>query len=436
MKRFFTFIFTSFLFLSLHSQSSDTLRLAEALKIGLENNFSIRLVKQDIKLAENNATRGNAGFWPSLDVNASQDVNRQNLSALFITDDQLEEKGVNSTNFLAGAQLNWTLFDGLRMFITYDKLQELRALGVLQSQLTIENTLAELILTYYALIEQQQRIGVWEQSLALSKERAQLARDKFLLGSASKREQLLAEVDVNADRSELLRQQNQLELLKAQMNRLLGREAAIDFEVEKGIGLREKMGFQRLKEKSLRQNPGLTLARQQQRIAELSRQEIQAERYPRLAANLGYTYNRSTAEAGFLLSNQVSGVNAGISLNANLFNGLNLRRRLQNARLQVETSRIQVEDLENQIDSDLLMAYRRYENAWQLLELEEQNVSVSRQNLDIARQTYEVGELSAIEFREAQRNQVATENRLIEARYLVKQSEIELLRLAGAVVGE
>lgn len=414
-------------------QGQDTLRLEDAVSLGLENNYAIRLVQQDLKIAENNVSRGNAGFLPRIDANIGQDWSEQNISARFITDDVLESKGAGSNNFVAGVQLNWTLFDGMRMFTTYEKLQELEQMGETQARINIQNTLAAILTTYYDMVRQSLRIRVWQESLQLSQARASLSEEKFALGSASKRETLLAQVDVNADRSELLRQENQLLILGIQLNRLLGRDPAIEFAVETAIDLQPRLPYRLLEEQLFAQNPALLLTQQAEQVAALEWKEVQAERFPVVGTNLGYNYNRSVSEAGFLLSNQVLGLNAGLSVNLTLFDGLNLERRLQNASINRETTALQTENMQHQLLSDFLVVYQEYENALNLLELERENLSVSRQNLEIARQTYEIGELSSIEFREAQRNHVQSETRLIEALYLVKVNEIELQRLSGNI---
>jgi outer membrane protein TolC len=412
-------------------QTADTLRLSELLSIGLEHNFAIRLVQQEEKIAANNLSRGNAGFLPRVDLNVIHDLSEQNISAQFLTGDKLENPGAGSTSFTAGAQLNWTLFDGLRMFTTYEKLQELQSLGELDSRVMIEQTMADILVAAYDVIQQSRRIAVWEASVALSEARAELADEKFQIGSGSKRETLLAQVDGNADRSELLTQLSLLDAAQSRLNRLLGRSPEQKMVLREGIELREQLVYADLREQALAQNPALLQTRQTQEILRLEQKEIQAERYPVLAANLGYAFNRSTSEAGFLLASQVSGVNYGYTIGFNLFNGMDVSRRLQQAEIQRETANLQLADLQHQLENQLFQAYQAYQNALQRLRLEQENLRVSRQNLEITRQTYELGELSSLEFRESQRNQVASENRLIEVLYQVKLYEVELLRLSG-----
>ncbi len=409
------------------------LQLEEAIAIGLENNYSIKLAKQGEVLAANDVTRGNAGFLPLVNASFTQTNSIQNINQVFITGNENKQNGATASSWTLGAQVNWTVFDGLKMFITYEKLEELRMVGEIQARLAIENTVASIANAYYEVVQQYQRIVVLEENLALSAARSQLADEQFQLGAVAKRDWLLAQVDENADRSALQSQQALLAQSKTLLNRLMGRAPETEYEVNVDIDLLDLLSLESLQTDALAQNPSLALARQQMLVATSTIDELKASRWPTVSLNAGYNYTRAQSAAGFLLSNQVNGFNAGISANMNLFNGLNLQRQIQNAEIERETQRLTIEDLQQQVVTDLHFIYLSYTSNLELLKLEGKSLEVSRQTLAITRQTYEEGELSAIEFRDAQKNHVEAENRLINARYRVKLDEIELQRLSGTL---
>ena len=409
----------------------DTLHLEDALRIGLENNFSIRLAKQDIEVAANNVTLGNAGFLPIIDATLDRSNSLQNVNQEFITGNIAEQNGAKSNSWVAGARLNWTLFDGLAMFTTYDKLREIQTLGEIGAAVVMRDALAQISATYYDLVQQDQLLRVLRENLALSVARVNLSRERFEIGAASRREWLLAQVDVNADSSALLQQEGLLARTRTQFNQYLGRDPGTPFEVVQVIDLRPRFAYVTLRDEMLAQNPEVLQVHQLRDVALLELKEVQAERMPEVGVTLGYNFTKATSEAGFLLSNQISGINYGFSAGVNLFNGFNLSRRIQQAKVQIATRAIETDALKNELHTRLLDAFLNYENNFRLLSLERSNVAVSRLNLDIARQTYELGDLSSIEFREAQTNHLAAENRLITALYRVKLNEIELMRLSG-----
>jgi outer membrane protein TolC len=166
-------------------------------------------------------------------------------------------------------------------------------------------------------------------------------------------------------------------------------------------------------------------------IADLQMREIRAQRMPQLRLVGGYRFNRSVAEAGFVLQNQSSGFNYGLVASFNIFNGFNQTREIQNARISLETTELQLRDLELQLNSEILKVYQSYTNNINLLELENANLALARENAAIALDRFKLGRSTPLELREAQRNEVDAESRTINASYSIKIAEIELLRLSG-----
>ena len=118
----------------------------------------------------------------------------------------------------------------------------------------------------------------------------------------------------------------------------------------------------------------------------------------------------------------------------NIFDGHNLKRRIENARLITEINQIQEKDLLNQLNLMVERSFQNYKNALELIKLENENYKIADLNTDIAFERYRVGNSSAYELREVQRNAVAAETRLIEAEYSAKINEIELNRISGKYV--
>jgi outer membrane protein TolC len=117
----------------------------------------------------------------------------------------------------------------------------------------------------------------------------------------------------------------------------------------------------------------------------------------------------------------------------NIFDGLNLNRRVQNAEIAIETSRLDFEALKLSLERDLYATYITYQNNVELHALEQENLKVARENNEIATERYRVGKTSPLELREAQINLLEANIRLLNAAYAVKITEIDLLLLAGLI---
>jgi outer membrane protein TolC len=183
-------------------------------------------------------------------------------------------------------------------------------------------------------------------------------------------------------------------------------------------------------------NRQLTRARNLVTIARLQTQEVKAEKLPVVGATAAYSYSKQSSEAGFLLSNQVNGLNYGFTIRLNVFDGGNINRRIQNSRMLEDISEAELEQTQLTVVRDLENIYLEYVNNLQLVKLEQRNLEVALESVEIAVDRYRFGSSSFIELRDAQINAVRAYGRLLSATYNTKVAETELLRLSGRLVSD
>ena len=70
--------------------------------------------------------------------------------------DSYSNSGANSFN--AGVELNWTLFDGGKMFITKNKLNEIQSLGEIEFKDQVLQTVFNVIVAYYEVVREKQQL--------------------------------------------------------------------------------------------------------------------------------------------------------------------------------------------------------------------------------------------------------------------------------------
>lgn len=417
--------------------SQEQLSLEQAIRIGLQNNYDIRIATKQEAIAENNVTLGNAGFLPGVDGRATRTFSENNSRQEFQSGPDRVRDGASSNNLGYGVSLNWVIFDGLGMFINLDRLKTLEKSGELFTKEIVENTLADITGSYFEVSRQASKINALQDAIAISEARVEIAQAQYEVGVSAKVEILRAQVDYNADRSELLLQQEVLQNAKINLNQLLGRNPDIDFVATDSIVVDPTISFGKTTNNLYAANPLLQRLQLNLQLAQLDIKSIRASRFPVIGVTSAYNFSRSEAEplnefqARF---NQNRGYNYGLTLSVPIFNGFNLNRQAQNARINLESTNLQLQQEENRLQADLARAYSQYTNRLQLLELEESNVKLAQQNAEIALERYRLGLLTAIELREAQRNELVASNRLIDIRYQAKAAEIELKRLTGSLL--
>ena len=431
LKKIITVLVLSFIVFGAKAQQMMTLN--EVLKMALANNYAIQLAKNDAEIAKNSNYAGAAGMLPTVAATASQDNVVNNTAQKFLNGSENNKDAAKSNQLNAGVELGWTIFDGLKMFATKNKLNQLQDIGELRMRLQIEQNFSRIMRAYFDISQNKKLLNAYKQSVKISNERLQQANDKYAVGKVSKTEVLKAQVDLNTDKSAQMKQQNLLQNAKINLNQLLARDLMTDFEVEENILVNQELKLLELQSKAQSQNTNLLIVKKNFQISSFSIYEIKAERMPTVQLKTGYNFNRQASEAGFLQSSQTNGYHYGAALSLNVFNGFSTDRRLQNAKLNLKSTDFVLKDSLSKLDLAVQQNYNTYTLALQLLQFETENVTVAQTNFELANEQYKVGVITAIELRDAQQNYLLSQTRLTAAQFDAKIAETELLRLSADI---
>ncbi len=423
-----------FMLLSINIIAQEIITLPQALQMGLKNNYSILLQQNDAQVAINNNTLGNAGFLPSLDLNASQNniISTTHQEQFSGTVKDVSNGKSNSLNI--GVQMNWTVFDGLNMFVSRKMLGILEDLGENGTRIVVEGTVSDISLTFYSIIQLKKLVRVAQDAVDLSMQRKRIAAAKVTLGAGSQLMLLQSTVDLNADSTRLIRQLVLLANARAVFNQLLSRVPSTAFDIHDPIELGAPGPYDSLLSGALKQNTLLTAARLNQYLARLGVKQSQSDRYPRVNLTAGYSYGTLNSESGFLQYNQSYGPSYGINLTYNLFNGFNVNRAIKNAKVMMNSGEIEVQDAELALQTNLYQSYQEFTGNMEIVKLQLANVEVARENVTIAFEKYKIGSINDLELREIQQKQIDAEYQLILSQFEAKKAEVELRRLSGMLL--
>ncbi|MCS6822600.1 MAG: TolC family protein [Microscillaceae bacterium] len=414
--------------------AQNELKLSEAIAYAIQNNYSLKVAKSQVQIEQNNNTLGNAGFLPTLTSITVFNGRSENVKQKFISGNTNERNAAATRNFNTTLNLNWTIYDGGLMFVNRQRLGLITDISenILKDQ--IENTIFQVCLAYYNIIQQKQRLKSLENNLLISQQRLDLAKSKYEIGTGSKVEFLNAQVDFNTDKSAILSQKQQIVNAKIALNTLIVRPLETDFEINDSLVLAPKLTWETLWNEAKTNNISLKTTQMQRQMSELNLRATQALRLPQVDLNANGSFNYLTSQAGFLVSSRNFGVGYGLTATFNIFNGFNQNRLEQNAKLQILMQDQQLKNQTLNLESQLLQIFKHYENVILLAQLEKENLEIARQNVAIALERYKVGASTPLELREVQRNVITTESRLIEALFNAKVAELNLLRLSGGLI--
>jgi outer membrane protein TolC len=358
-------------------------------------------------------------------------TNQRNADGSVVT-----SPNVHNTTGMAAVTLGMTIFRGFEVQTIYRKLGEQAALEGLRTQMAIENLVAAIVAEYNNYLQQMTLYDNLAYAVTLSRERVRIDEQRYLLGSASRMQLLQSIVYLNADSSRYARQNEVLRASQIRLNELMANDDPGEAFLlgDERISVDTTLDYDALLTLALENNTSLQIASKNSIISEMDYKIIRSGIYPYLSLTSGYGYNYNAYSAGNLLSQHTYGLNYGLTLGLEIFDGFNRKREQSNARIGIESSQIRFEEVEQSVKADLLTIYYAYENNLGLMRLEEQNLKVAQENLEIALERYKLGSLAGLELREVQKSLLDAEERLISVKYQIKLAEISLFQLAGGIM--
>ncbi|MDY7395629.1 TolC family protein [Aureibaculum sp. 2210JD6-5] len=417
--------------MSLPISAQELLTKQEAVSIALDNNYGIKIADNDLKIAENNKSILNSGYLPTLSGNAGATYNLDNNTSVRI-DTTLSLKRAESNRYNASVSLNYTLFDGMGRHYDYQRLKEQYNLSELQARQTIENTILQLFSVYYNVAKLTENYQLQQQSLAISKDRLQRVQYQFEYGQNTKLAVLNAEVDVNNDSINLLSTKQLLTNAKRDLYVVLGKDEAPEFTVDTLVNFTLAPNKEVLYEKVKTNN---VVLQQLEKNITISEFQIKANRsgyLPTVGLNGTYGWNKNNNNgSSFIISSTNSGLSGGLSLSWNVFDGGRTKTLVNNAKINLETQQLLKEETELDITRTFNNAYDDYLNKLFILQTQEKNVQTNTNNFNRTEERFKLGQVTSIEFRQAQLNLVNAINAKNTAKYDAKLAELQVLQLSG-----
>lgn len=315
-------------------------------------------------------------------------------------------------------------------------MNELKQLGSLNTQLSVENLIVDIISGYYNYIEQVQLLNNMKYAVALSKERLRIDEDRYLLGASSKLQVLQSRVYLNADSSRLSRQTEVVRAAQIRLNELMAVEdmGTQFLSKDTSIIVNPQLLYEKLLEETLTGNTSLIIAAKNKTISEYDYKLVVSRSYPYLNLSTGYSYNLNNYSSGTAKNQTTNGLNYGLTLGINIFDGFNQKRSINNSSIELKNKELKYLEIEQGIKADLITIYSAYSNNLRLINLEEQNYQTAAENLDIALERYKLGSLSGIDLREVQKSLLDAKESLLSIQYQTKLAEISLRFISGKIM--
>jgi outer membrane protein TolC len=411
--------------------AQNNLSLKEAVTIAIQNSYDIKLVENNLSIAQNNNNYGVAGGLPTVTANGTNNNTLTTINQTFPDASRnTTRSGVDGSTLNGGLSATMILFNGYRIAATKDRLESIQKQteAVLQTQML--NTSSTVMQQYYNVIRQLAFLKTIEKSIEASEQRVAIVKTRQELGVANQADLLQSSLDLNAL---LQAKQNQLLVLdqvKADLFNTMVLPANSNYIFTDSIQVDQKMILSDVESK-MKAHPLLQSAQQLINVNQFLEKETKALMYPTLRANTGFNYNSNKSAAGFILLNESYGPFLGFNLSIPIYAGTSNKRAYKNAQINTVSAKIQYDNTAQSLATELFKTYQNYQNSIKQTPTEIQNYEMSDALLTLVMDRFKLGEATIVDVKQAQQSFETAGFRLTSLKFSAKIAEIELKRLSN-----
>ncbi|WP_299529799.1 TolC family protein [Ulvibacterium sp.] len=429
----YSLLYMALLFCTM-ANGQDILSMEEAIAIAVENNYDLRIARNNTKIADVEASTLNSGYLPSLSAGGGINYSNEDQSVAFLDGTSTSIGGAITESYNASITAEYLIFDGLERKFGQDKNEENLTLAQLQERQQIENTVISIYENFFNVAYQKRVVENLGMNMVNSRDRLIRAQKQLKYGQGTKLDELNAQVDLNNDSIAHIEAMRDLNNLKRSLNLALGRKVTMDFKIDTTVTFGTKLQEQAILQSAEQYNIEMILARQNILLSELDIKINKARFLPKISGSGSYQWNESqNPPTSFALANESYGINLGLNLSWNIFDG-GSATRVKTAKITKQNREIELVKIKDQLLTDILNAYETYTISQYTLNAESKNVDTNELNFERSQKQYGLGQITSVEYRQAQINLFNARNNYARAKYDVKIAEVNLLQLGGSLL--
>lgn len=408
------------------------LSLHEALQASVDNNVTVRLLKERIAAAQSAASTSLGAMLPNVSGFLNGRSQTVNLAAFGLPPERLSGLGLSRSVtdpfevYDARASLVQHLFS-LSLIQRWRAAKTGIEVATLEAEIAKRDVMATVGLLYMEALRADEAVKARRADIELSQQLLKLAQDRKAAGVATGLDVTREEVQLENTRQRLLVAQNDHESARLNLIRALG----IDFDVH--LVLTDSLTFVNV----VHEKPYEALATAQenrtelkaqanrQRLASLSHSSVESERVPSLSLNGDYGWIGLKPDEAYATRT------LGLTLSVPIFDGGQREGRISETRSRVRQEAIRMKDVSDQVSLEVRNALLTLESSTQQVGVSHKGLDLAQQELAFARDRFAAGLATNIEVTNAQTSVARARDNVIEALFRFNASRINLARAKG-----
>ena len=407
-------------------KAQDTWSLEKCITYALENNLQVKQQNLAVETKENALTVAKMAHLPSLNASASHSYSFGR--AIDYGSNQVSND-IISTSFSINANL--TLFNGFEI-LNSRKQSQTNYLAAKSDVETIKNSIAiQIALGYLQILFNDELVNSTATQVELSK--MQVERTRVLVNAGSLPEGNLFEMEAQlaSDEAQLVNAQNQLDLAYLTLTQMLDLKSAERFKIKKptNIDVEEKLAAtnpQEIFNISMGIMPQIKGSELNVESANYGLKIAKGRYYPQLSLGASYSSgarqflkeNPLVAEVPF--ETQIrdnASTYIGFSLSIPIFNGLQTRKGVSNAKINLSSSQIDLENQKNSLYKDIQQAYADALAALKKYKSTQKSLQALEEAFRYSEQKFNLGMVTSIDYTTAKNKLAKAQTDLLQAKY-------------------
>jgi len=411
------------------AQAQQSLSLSDAIGTALKNNYDMQIVMQNEKIAEIRNNWGTVGRYPYIGLTADN-RNSANLN---------ESENFVQNNFSAGANISWTLFDGYSVRINKAKFEQLEELSHQNTAIMIEGTIQSVVLAYYSVLLEKEKLDVYNKVMTLSEDRYKQAKARKDFGTSVTYDVLQAQNAYLSDKASWLVQEVAYKNALRDLNYLMAAEIGTRYNLT-GVfeAIPKDYLLSDLETQMVSNNKSLKNQYINQNLLENAIALAKSDFSPNVSFAGGATVNKNRSDykvRGESWNNSTN-LYGNFTLSYNLFSGGNRKRAMQIAKIDEEVGKVEINQMTHELNNQMANIYEFYLVRKELLNVAGENLTAAELNLQISREKFDSGAINSFNFRDVQNLYLNAATRKLEAVYNFIDTHTTLLRMTGTIIQE
>ena len=380
------------------------LSLADALNTALQHSAAILKAKNDLESTYGLVVQTRAIALPKLTATGNFTHTDPGAIENFTSSILQPNQSWN-----AGLKIVQSVYEGGRLGAAIRAARLTKEQALLQYQTVVSDTLLATRVAYYDTLLAAQQITVNEASVNLLGKELEDQQRRYDAGTVPRFNVLRAEVSVANARPGLIRSRNDHRIAKNNLSNLLGYNLPRDIWEDVPLQLTDTLVAEPYQvdlplaiQQALEKRTELGALRKARQFQDENVINARAGYQPTLEAFAGYGFRSAQFSKPVVLDHQISGWQAGLQLNWDIFDGFLTKGKVMQARAQRERAATELDDTSRQVELQVRTAYSTFIESREVLDSQLKVQEQADEALRLARARADAGTGTQLEVLDAE----------------------------------